>query len=72
MNYCIVDENGIITNIVVCADDETAKSLCAVKWYDMARIGDRYDAYNYYALEELKKKVNEQEILINTLTGVIE
>ena len=72
MNYCIVDENGIITNIIVCADDETAKSLGAVKGYDMARIGSQYDPYNYYALEELKKKVNEQEILINTLTGVTE
>ena len=72
MNYCIVDENGIITNIIVCADDETAKSLGAVKGYDMARIGDLSDPYNYYALDELKKKVNEQEILINTLTGVIE
>ena len=72
MNYCIIDENGIITNIIVCADDETAKSLGAVKGYDMARIGAQYDPYNYYALDELKKKVNEQEILINTLTGVIE
>ena len=72
MNYCIVDENNIITNIIVCADDETAKSLGAVKGYDMARIGDLYDPYNYHALAELKKKVNEQEILINTLTGVIE
>ena len=72
MNYCIVDENGIITNIIVCADDETAKSLGAVAGYPSAVIGDRYDPYNYYALDELKKKVNEQEILINTLTGVIE
>ena len=72
MNYCIVDENGIITNIIICEDDETAKSLGAVKGYDMARIGDLYDPYNYHALAELKKKVNEQEILINTLTGVIE
>ena len=72
MNYCIIDENGIITNIIVCEDDETAKSLGAVKGYDMARIGDLYDPYNYYALDELKKKVNEQEILINTLTGVAE
>ena len=72
MNYCIVDENNIITNIIVCADDETAKSLGAVKGYDMVRIGDLYDPYNYHALAELKKKVNEQEILINTLTGVIE
>ena len=37
MNYCIVDENNIITNIIVCADDETAKSLGAVQAYDITR-----------------------------------
>ena len=72
MNYCIVDENGIITNIIICEDDETAKKLGAVSGYPTAAIGSKYDPYNYYALDELKKKVNEQEILINTLTGVIE
>ena len=72
MNYCIVDENGIITNIIICEDDETAKSLGAVAGYPSAAIGSQYDPYNYYALDELKKKVNEQEILINTLTGVME
>ena len=72
MNYCIVDENNIIVNIIVCEDDETAKKLGAVSGYPSASIGAKYDPYNYYALEELKKKVNEQEILINTLTGVSE
>jgi hypothetical protein len=72
MNYCIVDENNIIVNIIVCEDDETAKKLGAVSGYPSASIGAKYDPYNYYALEELKKKVNEQEILINTLTGVTE
>ena len=72
MNYCIVDENGIMTNIIIGEDDETAKSLGAVAGYPSAVIGSKYDPYNYYALDELKKKVNEQEILINTLTGVIE
>lgn len=72
MNYCIVDENNIIVNIIVCEDDETAKKLGAVSGYPSASIGAKYDPYNYYALEELKKKVNDQEILINTLTGVTE
>lgn len=72
MNYCIVDENNIIVNIIVCEDDETAKKLGAVSGYPSASLGAKYDPYNYYALEELKKKVNEQEILINTLTGVTE
>ena len=57
MNYCIVDENGIITNIIICEDDETAKSLGAVAGYPSAVIGSKYDPYNYYAIDELKKKV---------------
>ena len=72
MKYCIVDENNIVSNIIVCDDDTTAKELGAVFYYDGASIGSQYDPYNYYALDELKKKVNEQEILINTLTGVTE
>ena len=72
MKYCIVDENNIVSNIIVCDDDTTAKELGAVFYYDGAAIGSKYDPYNYYALDELNKKVNEQEILINTLTGVIE
>ena len=72
MNYCIVDENGIITNIIICEDDETAKSLGAVAGYPSAAIRSQNEQYNQYALEKKKKKVNEQEILINTLTGVIE
>lgn len=72
MNYCIVDENNVITNIIVCADDETAKMLGAVKGYDMARIGDRYDPYNYYALAEANDKIAELNTLVNMLTGVTE
>ena len=41
MNYCIISA-GIITNIIVCADDNTAASLCAVPSYDGACIGDSY------------------------------
>lgn len=70
MNYCIVDENGIIANIIVCADDETAKMLGAIKGYDMARIGDLYDPYNYHALAEANQKIYELNTLVNTLTGV--
>lgn len=72
MNYCIVDENNIINNIVVCDDDETAKLLGAVKGYDMARIGDLYDPYNYHALAEANDKIAELNTLVNMLTGVTE
>ena len=42
MTYLIVTDN-IITNIIVCADDDTAASFGAVPSYDGARIGDPYD-----------------------------
>ena len=42
MNYCILDENNVIENIIVCADDETAALFGAVASYDGARIGDTY------------------------------
>lgn len=70
MNYCIVDENGIITNIIICEDDETAKSLGAVAGYPSAAIGSQYDPYNYYALDEANQKIYELNTLVNTLTGV--
>ena len=72
MNYCIIDENNIITNMIVCSDDETAKLLGAVKGYDMARIGDLYDPYNYHALAEANDKIAELNTLVNMLTGVTE
>lgn len=42
MRYCIIT-NGVITNIIVCADDETAAQFCAVPSYEGARIGDAYN-----------------------------
>lgn len=72
MNYCIVDENNVVTNIIVCDDEKTAKELGAVFYYDGAEIGKTYDPYNYYALTELQRKVEAQKQLLDTLTGVTE
>ena len=41
MNYLIV-KDGIIVNIIVCADDNIAEKFEAVHSYDGARIGDAY------------------------------
>lgn len=68
MKYCIV-EDGITTNIILCDDAETAGKLGAVTYYDGAQIGKKYDPYNYYALQELRQMVADQEELINVLTG---
>ena len=72
MKSCIVDKNNIVTNIIVCENEETAKELGAVPYYDGAKIENIYDPYNYYALAELKKQVNEQKALLDVLTGVTE
>lgn len=72
MKSCIVDKNNIVTNIIVCENEETAKELGAVPYYDGAKIENIYDPYNYYALSELKKQVNEQKALLDALTGVTE
>lgn len=41
MNYCIVNDENIIENIIV-ADEEFASSIGAKEWYDGAVIGDMY------------------------------
>lgn len=42
MNYCIVVD-GIVENIIVCADDETAALFGAVSSYEGAVIGLPYN-----------------------------
>lgn len=41
MDYLLVTD-GVITNIIVCDDDQTAASFGAVPWYEGAKIGDAY------------------------------
>lgn len=42
MNYCIVNPDGIIENIIVCENDEVAAQFGAVASYDGAAIGEAY------------------------------
>ena len=42
MNYCIVNNENIIENIIV-ADKTFADSIGAKEWYDGAAIGDTYN-----------------------------
>lgn len=72
MRFCIVDKNNIVTNIIVCENEETAKNLGAASYYEGAKIGYVYDPYNYYAVAGLTKQVEEQKALLDTLTGVTE
>lgn len=43
MDYCIISDDDLITNIIVCASDEIAAQFGAAPSYDGARIGDPYD-----------------------------
>ena len=42
MDYCVV-QNGTITNMIICENDEIAEEFGAVSSYEGARIGDPYD-----------------------------
>lgn len=42
MNYCIVNADGIIENIIVCESDGVAAQFGAVASYDGAAIGEAY------------------------------
>lgn len=43
MDYCILNDENIIENMIVCADDVTAEEFGAVPSYEGAKIGDKYD-----------------------------
>lgn len=43
MDYCIVNSENIIENIIVCEDEATAEAFGAVPSYDGAAIGKAYD-----------------------------
>lgn len=42
MNYCIINSDNIIENIIVCESDEVATQFGAVASYDGAAIGEAY------------------------------
>lgn len=42
MNYCVLNDDNIIENIIVCEDDAAASEFSAVPSYDGAEIGDAY------------------------------
>ena len=43
MEYCILNDDRTIANIIVCKNDESAAWFYAVPSYKTARIGDIYD-----------------------------
>lgn len=43
MNYCVVNDENIIENIIVCENDEIALEFGAKPSYDGATIGEAYN-----------------------------
>ena len=43
MDYCTVNSDGIIENIIVCEDEETAEAFGAFPSYNGASIGTAYE-----------------------------
>lgn len=65
-DYCILSNEHIITNIIVCDNDKTAAQFGAVPSYDGARIGDPYNPP-----PEPEPEPTDTEVL-NALLGVSE
>ena len=42
MNYCIINSDNIIENIIVCESDEVAAQFGALPAYEGATIGESY------------------------------
>lgn len=68
MNYCILGDDNVIENIIVCGDDETAALFGAVASYEGARIGDSYQPPPE---PEPEPQATDTEVL-NALLGVSE
>ena len=66
MNYCILDDDNAIINIIVADNDEIAAQFGAVPSYDRARIGDHYNPP-----PEPEPEPTDTEVL-NALLGVSE
>ena len=43
MNYVIVDEKDIITNVIICESDDIAQAFNAKKCRDGLGIGDKFE-----------------------------
>lgn len=65
MDYCIVNSDGIIENIIVCESDEIAVQFGAVTSYDGAAIGGKYSPPPPPPTtdERLEKLENENKLL---------
>ena len=79
MNYCIVNADNIIENIIVCESDEVAAQFGAVASYDGAAIGEAYNPppppptteERVAALEEASDRLDAQATYTAMMTDTL-
>ena len=70
MRYGIVDNNGIITNIIICDDDIFAKSINAKILYGTEKIGDLYkESIPITKEDRLEAQIAYTAMMTDTLIG---
>ena len=69
MDYCIINSDGIIENIIVCEDDATAANFGGIPSYDGAAIGGVYapPPPPPTAMERLEAQVAYTAMMTDTL-----
>lgn len=69
MNYCIINSDDIIENIIV-SDAAFAKEIGAVDFYEGAKIGDKYDPpIPISQMDRLEAQMTYTAMMTDTLIG---
>lgn len=66
MTYCIVDENNIVTNLIICSE-ESAKLFGVKPYYERAEIGKEYNPPS--PTTDLEQRMKEMEETLAILLG---
>lgn len=71
MNYCIVNDQNVIENIIVCENDEIAAQFHALPSYEAAAIGDAYNPPPPppTAMDRLEAQTTYTAMMTGTLIG---
>ena len=70
MNYCILDSEKIIVNIIVCESDKIAAEFGALPSYDGAKIGEKYTPpIPISKMDRLEAQMTYTDMMTNTLIG---
>lgn len=70
MNYCILDSEKMIINMIVCESDAIATEFGALPSYDGAKIGDKYDPpIPISQMDRLEAQTTYTAMMTGTLIG---